>query len=152
MARVWIDADTGNEIIFFYRRGRPYLYLRDRRTKRFIKRLMVIEIRVFIVVEYGIEKAKKRNPIYIDNVVITSVRPKDMEKIEEIKEDLIDKAIEIIVRYFATPIAYYSTISGIEYGSKVTKRGEYPKSFSYEIVWKHHRKEEGKREWGIETW
>lgn len=152
MPYVWIDADTGNEIIFFYRRGRPYIYLRDRRTKRFIKRLKAIEVRVYTVIDYGKEKAKKANPIYVDNVVITTIKPEDMERLEEIEEELIDKSIEVIMRYFATPIVHYATISGIEYGSRVTKRGEYPKSYYYEIVWKHHKKERGKHRWGIETW
>jgi len=152
MARVWIDADTGNEIIFFYRRGRPYLYLRDRKTKRFIKRLMKIEIRVFIVIEYPETIAKKKNPVYIDNVTITTITPEFIEKIHEIKEDLIDKGIEIIMRKFSTPLAYYATVSGIEYGSKITRKVAYPKEYYYEIIWKHRPKEKGKKEEGIEIW
>ena len=46
MAEVEKDADTGDEIIYFVRRGRPYLYLRDAKTKTFIKRLRYVEKRL----------------------------------------------------------------------------------------------------------
>jgi len=152
MARVWIDADTGDEIIFFYRRGKPYFYLRDRYTKRFIRRLRRIEVRVFIVIEYSREKARKRNPIYVDLVTKTAVSEQYGEKVDEVREGLIDKGMDILARYFNPMLARQGYISGIEYGSIVETMAEYPRSYQYELVWKHYPLERGRYEWGIEPW
>jgi len=152
MARVWLDADTGDEIIFFWRRGKPYFFLRDRVTKRFIKRLRKIEVRVFIVIEYKKERARKRNPIYADLVVKTAVRDIHGEEVYEVREGLIDKGLDILTIYFNPLLVNRGHISGVEYGSNITTIAEYPKSYQFELVWKHYPYEKGKHEWGIWPW
>lgn len=147
------DADTGEEMIFFFRRRRPYIFLRDRVTKRFIRILRQIEKRYFTVVEYDETRARKGNPIYVDCVLKTILKPEHIPQLTEV-EDWMDKlSVEIIRRNFGRYVAYeLLDLAGIEYGSTITCEEKYEEGrFYYEIVWKHHPEEKGKRKSGVIT-
>ena len=156
MARVWVDADTGEEIIFFWRRGKPYFFLRDIKTKRFIRKLNAIEVRVFLVVSYSKKMARKGNPIYCDLVVKTVIYPRYIEKIDDIERWLEDRGYSIIAEYFNWGVSGLAEISGVEYGSQIyqvdLRENYYPRQYAYTIVWKHKEDEEGKSERGVEKW
>ena len=153
MVVVLRDDDTGNEIIWFIRRGKPYFYLRDKETKRFIKRLREIEVRVYQVIDYPIRVAKKANPLYVDAVGMTRITAEEWEYIEVIEERLKEATFYKVARYFGYRCA--DTLleeAGIEYGSifksmTLHREGRY----RWVIMWKHHPKERGKREEG-EDW
>jgi hypothetical protein len=143
MAEIEKDADTGDEIIYFVRRGRPYLYLRDARTKWFIKRLHYVEKRLYMVVDYSFEEAKKGNPLYIDAGIYTQLNPEEFPERREI-DSKMDKALkdkikelfgEAVVKKLLEP-------AGEEYGSKpyYTTRHEEGKA-TYLVVWKHKPEE-----------
>jgi len=143
MVEIEKDADTGDEIIYFVRRGKPYLYLRDARTKRFIKRLHYVEKRLYMVVDYSFEEAKKGNPLYIDAGIYTQINPEEFpfrqkidEKMDKPLEDKIKKMFgEAVVKKLLEP-------AGEEYGSKpyYTTRHEEGKA-TILVVWKHKPKE-----------
>jgi len=139
MAEIEKDADTGDEIIYFVRRGRPYLYLRDARTKWFIKRLHYVEKRLYMVVDYSKEEAKKGNPLYIDAGIYTQLNPEEFperhridSKMEKALKDKIKELFgEAVVKKLLEP-------AGEEYGSKpyYTTRHEEGRA-TYLVVWKH---------------
>jgi len=156
LRRTWIDSDTGQEIIFFMRRGRPYLFLRNRVTKRFIKKLNFINVRVVMCVEYSKERAKKKNPIYVDNVVTTSIEPRHVHLISKIEDWLEDRGYDVISKYFNRGVANEYELVGYEYGSKCKEFmgvvDIYPKYYYYHIVWKHHVEDEPRDRKGVEEW
>jgi hypothetical protein len=154
------DADTGNEILYFvrlfYRRRdairlkapRPYLYLRDRDTKRFIKRLDYMEIRLFMVVDYSIEEASKGNPVYIDAVGKTLVSAKDLHdkegRIEEIEGELEEGVRWHVIENFGDAVEHQLLVlAGVEYGSVPSVEQKYEAGKFYGVlVWKHHERDE----------
>jgi len=151
---VFDDDDTGNEILHFVRRKKHYLYLRDRFTKRFIKRLVFMELRVFEVVDYSEEMAKKGNPLYIDAVGKTLLTPEAMvyfdvceiEHSEEIEKPLDDGLLRQMTRMFGSAVVNeLFELAGYEHGSKpsVSQRYTYGK-FYWVAVWKHHKEDEPK--------
>lgn len=150
MAEVEIDADTGDEIIYFVRRGRPYLYLRDAKTKLFIKRLRYVEKRLYMVVDYSKEEAKKGNPLYIDAGIFTQINPEEFPYRDKIDLDLEKALTEQIREMFGEAVVEkLLELAGIEYGSKpeYTTKHEEGKA-TYLVVWKHRpeqppRKQEG---------
>lgn len=135
------DADTGEEMIFFHRKGKPYLYLRDAVTKRFIKRLKVFEKRYYAVVDYGKEKAKKHNPLYIDAGILTIINAENFPNRDKIDKQLQDTLDKIIAEMFGEEVTKKLLESaGEEYGSKPTYTAEYEKGEAhYIVVWKHHK-------------
>ncbi|RLF99546.1 MAG: hypothetical protein DRN49_04220 [Thaumarchaeota archaeon] len=139
---VEVDADTGEEIIYFIRRGRPYLYLRDRVTKLFIRRLRYVRLSITISVEYEVKGKPYRN-IYIDARISADLRPRDFPNRHRIEKELEDKLLEIIEFKFNPELAGMAKIEGIEYGSK--RCGFiYPKYIAH-IIWERAtgaRKEE----------
>jgi hypothetical protein len=153
MAKVLVDADTGDEIIYFVRRGKSYLYLRDKVTKRFIARLSSVEIRAFKVVNYSVSEAKKGNPLYLDAVVTTNITSEEFRKLDEV-EDNLDKATDSVVsRYFGKAVVeYLLELSGFEYGSKSMNPEEYGNAKGhYGLVWKHHLADKPRKAEG-DTW
>lgn len=148
LAVAFDDADTGEEIIWFMRRGRPYLFLRDAKTKRFIKKLDNMELRVFMEVEYSEEEAKKGNPLYVDAVLMTLVSPKEVPDMSAIEEELIARLEIIVAEKFGSSVAFeLLTLRGIEYGSEPqhTEKHEMGDAY-YVLVWKHHLKDEPRKE------
>lgn len=139
------DADTGEEIIHFVRRKIDVLYLRDAETKRFIKRLEHVELRVFMVVDYNVARARKGNPLYIDAGAYSLLKPSEFPK-REIWEYLLEKGLESKVkeefgRYVAKDLL---ELAGIEYSS-VLKVEEKIEDFAYHHVkvWKHKPEDRG---------
>ena len=139
MAEVEKDADTGDEIIYFVRRGKPYLYLRDARTKRFIKRLKYVEKRLYMVVDYSYEEAKKGNPLYIDAGIYTQINPEEFPERHKI-DSKMDKALEDKIKEMFGEAVVEKLLepAGEEYGSKpyYTTRHEEGKA-TILVVWKH---------------
>jgi len=168
------DADTGDEILWFMRRGRAYLYLRDRDTKRFIKRLIGVELRYFMVVDYDVERAKKGNPLYVDAVGVYALSPDAFPEREDYEEGLKAKVSGKVAQYFGHYVAdEILDEAGLEYGSEVreglthvvmverTRRGRKvlvqrvevnPNLWFWVLVWKHSPKDEPKSEQGHDVY
>jgi hypothetical protein len=150
MAEIEKDADTGNEILYFVRRGKPYLYLRDAKTKIFIKRLKYVEKRLYMVVDYSYEEAKKGNPLYIDAGIFTQLKAEEFPERDKIDSKLDHALAQQIREMFGEAVAkQLLELAGEEYGSKpyYTTKHEDGKA-TYLAVWKHKpeqppRKQEG---------
>jgi hypothetical protein len=144
------DADTGNEILYFVRRGRPYLYLRNAKTKWFIKKLNYVEKRLYMVVDYSYEGAKKGNPLYIDAGIFTQINPEEFPERDKIDSKLDHALTQQIREMFGEAVVKkLLLLAGEEYGSKpeYTTKHEEEKA-TYLVVWKHKpeqppRKQEG---------
>jgi hypothetical protein len=120
MVEVEIDASTGDEIILITRRGRDFLVLRDKVTKRFIRFLRRISIAVTKTLNYDSPRGKG-NSIYIDAKAITDITPdKFRERVDIVRE--LDTAIdEVVTQFFGATLGSMiegETI-GIEYSSKI---------------------------------
>jgi len=141
-----IDASTGYEIIAFVRRGRWYWYLRHPRTKRFIRRIRELTIKITVTVEYSEEEAQKKNPLYIDMTVSTTLtdtfKPRD---ILEVQDKLIDKAHKILEQKFSAGIPYISDVSGIEYIARRATTATYPEAH-VELIWWHRSEADSSEE------
>lgn len=140
MVEVEKDSDTGEEIVYFWRRGKPYLYLRNSITKRFIRRLYSVEKRFFVVVDYSRERAKKGNPLYIDSGIYTQIKAEEWEKREEIDRK-IERALDEVIKVMFGEAVVNKLLetAGVEYGSKpyYTTKAEENKATAL-VVWKHH--------------
>jgi len=154
------DADTGQEILWFMRRGRAYLYLRDATTKAFVKMLIGVELRYFMVVDYDEERAKKGNPLYVDAVGVYALSPDAFPEREGYEEGLKAKVSGKVAQYFGHYVADdILDEAGLEYGSEVREglthkvvikrivRGRErlivrvavnPNLWYWVLVWKHH--------------
>jgi hypothetical protein len=141
------DADTGDEIVFFYRRGRPYLFLRDKVTRRFIRRLYYIELRVIAVVDYPIERARKDNPVYIDAKICTQIDAEEFARREEFIPDLQER----LRRFLASSdemgfgwglIGVELEFGGEEYGSRPKYDTYFKDNEATCVVFWKHRPEE----------
>ena len=139
MVVVLTDADTGQEIVWFIRRGKPYFYLRDKETKRFIKRLKEIEVRCFQVVDYPIKRAKKSNPLYVDVVGITRITAEEWDYIEEVEEKLEDATFLRVSSMFGYAVSNtLLELSGYEYGSELRVSAKYRENrYCWVVMWKH---------------
>jgi hypothetical protein len=113
-----VDDDTGNYITYFVRRGKPYLWLRDKR-KRFLRRLDFIEVRAYIEVRYSREEAKKRNPIYVDTVGMVIIKPEDIMAygLEHVRKRAMDESMEYHREKFGSRIMRITHERGWEHGS-----------------------------------
>jgi hypothetical protein len=162
-ARVVLDdADTGEEIVTFWRRGRAYTYLRDRVTKRFIRRLIGIELRIFMEVEYDPVRAKKGNPLYVDAVLVGALKPEMIFELLRYEDDQIDLCERETARDFGWAVVdLLLDLRGIEYGSEIRseliekevvkvrrrlREVDVPKTylFYYKVVWKHRPEDKPK--------
>ena len=112
------DDDTGYGIVYFVRRGRPYLFLRDKR-KRFVRKLDFIEVRAYIEVRYSREEAKKANPIYVDTVAMILAKPDDIMRygMEHIRRRAMEEAWSFHRELFGSRIVTISYERGWEHGS-----------------------------------
>ena len=150
MAETEKDADTGDEIIYFVRRGKPYLYLRDAKTKLFIKRLTYVEKRLYMVVDYSKEEAKKGNPLYVDAGIFTQINPEEFPERDKIDSKLDHALTQQIREMFGEAVvAQLLELAGEEYGSKpeyTTKHEE--KKATYLAVWKHKPEESPRKQEG----
>ena len=154
ISRVERDDDTGEEMIFFYRRGRPYLYLRMAKPPRwFIRRLREFEVRAFMVVDYSIEEAKKQNPLYVDAGAYTVVVAEKFMEREKIAEELRKPIEKVIEEKFGKAVKdQLLEDAGDEYGSEphYTTRYEEHKC-TVLVVWKHKPEEKPKSQETEET-
>jgi len=163
------DADTGDEILWFTRRGRPYLYLRDRETKRFIRRLIGVELRYFMVVDYDIERARKGNPLYVDAVTVLALKPSSFPERDDREEVAEALCRGKVAEYFGPAVSeQILDDAGLEYGSEVRERltdvevvvrrrrlltrvvaneGIY----YWSLVWKHHPRDSALSEEGYDV-
>jgi hypothetical protein len=169
---ILVDADTGDELLHFVRRWRRridaiplrihrhYLFLRDTSTKRFIKMLHFMELRVYCVVEYSEETAPRRNPLYVDAVAKTLLSPNVMVqegKCEvELHEDFgwkLEKALRAEVKRLFGGVAAYELLdlAGVEFGSvpSVTEEAK-DHRYAWVVVWKHHKTDEPRSERGTD--
>jgi len=154
VSRVERDSDTGEEMIFFYRRGRPYLYLRMAKPPRwFIRRLREFEVRTFMVVKYSLEEAKKQNPLYVDAGAYTIVSAEKFMEREEIAKELREPIKRVIDEKFGVAVRrQLLKDAGVEYGSEpyyTTRHDEH--KCTVEIVWKHRPDEKAKSQEVEET-
>lgn len=148
MADIEKDADTGEEIIYFVRRAKEYLYLRDSATKRFIRKLKTVEKRHYAVVDYSKEKARKGNPLYVDSGAYTQLTPSEFPKRHEINAEL-EKAIEnTITKMFGEAVTKkLLEEAGYEIGSKPYYTTTYEQNkATILVVWKHHPQEPLKKQ------
>jgi len=137
------DADTGEEIIVFLRRKKYYIYLRDKYTKRFIKKLDYVEKRVFACMDYTFSK---KHPLYIDIVVKTLLKGEHFRHIDDIEDKMITKCFSLCLEFFGRYVEQYLEIVGIEFGSRLTTHTVYPFA-KWIVVWHHgDRRRTRKRE------
>jgi hypothetical protein len=120
MVEVEEDASTGDEIILVTRRGRNFLVLRDKVTKRFIKFLRRIAIAVTKTLDYDSPRSKGNN-IYIDAKAITDITPdKFRDRVDIVRA--LDSAIdEVVTEFFGATLGSMiegETI-GVEYLSEI---------------------------------
>ena len=144
------DADTGNEILYFVRRGKPYLYLRDAKTKWFIKRLRYVEKRLYMVVDYRKEEAKKGNPLYVDAGIFTQLNPEEFPDRMHIDSSLDHALTQQIREMFGEAVVkQLLELAGEEYGSKpeYTTKHEEGKA-TYLVVWKHKPEQQPRKQEG----
>ncbi len=97
MPLIYEEETTGNEIIFFIRQGKLYAYLRDRKTKKFIKRIMEFYVITHAVFErcYAERKGRgrsKSNNLHVESHSSTYVFV-EFNSLEEVL-DAIASAIE----------------------------------------------------------
>ena len=148
MVEIETDADTGNEIIHFIRYHRHYLYLRDKKTKVLIKRLKYVEKRVFMVVDYREERAKKGNPLYIDSGIFAQINPEEFLQRTQI-DDKLEKTLEDRVEELFGPVVVKQLLdlAGEEYGSTpaYTSKHEENKATAL-IVWKHKKTDKPRKD------
>ena len=117
-----IDSDTGEEIIYFVRRGRPVLYLRDRVTKRFIRRLRYVRLSVTMSVDYTV-KGKPYRSIYIDARISTDLRPRDFPNRHIIEKELESKLMEIVEFKFNPELAGMMDIVFLSLSKEISLKG-----------------------------
>jgi len=162
------DDDTGDEILWFERRGKPYLYLRDMETKRFIKRLIGIEKRYFMVVDYSEYEAGEGNPLYVDAVAVIAISPEAFPDREELEETLKSLCSGKVAQYFGASVeSELLEEAGVEHGSDLREQltttevvivRKKPKAVKvaneklwfWSLVWKHHPTDLGKSEEGYD--
>jgi hypothetical protein len=150
MAETEKDADTGNEILYFVRRGKPYLYLRDAKTKWFIKRLRYVEKRLYMIVDYRKEEAKKGNPLYVDAGIFTQLNPEEFPERDKIDSKLDHVLTQQIREMFGEAVTkQLLELAGEEYGSKpeYTTKHETHKA-TYLVVWKHKPEQQPRKQEG----
>ena len=130
-----VDADTGNELLGFRRRGVPYIFLRDSKTKRFIHILRKIELRYFGVVDYSEELASKGNPIYADFSIRQSINPEQFQHLRKYEDKAETYLAEGVQKLFGVVVVNLIDMTGLEYGSKSTFNDT---RYKFDAVWKHH--------------
>jgi hypothetical protein len=168
------DEDTGGEIIYFMRRGKPYLYLRgspelyirllEKRVKKrltekekeelrgrlrgrlLIKRLQHVEKRFYMVVDYDKEEAKKGNPLYVDAGIFTLFNAENFTQREEAEKKLKEALEGAVERLFGKAVVKkLLQEAGVSYGSEPYYRTEYANHKATSlVVWKHHLEDKPK--------
>ena len=143
MTRIFLDEDTGEECIIFLRRGKPFIFLRDPVTKRFIKKVNYVDVRVTITFEYK----SKKHPLYIEAGGRTTITAgifegcKDKECLEAemdtIWYELSDAIFDALEERFNPAIRSRAEIEGISFGT-IKKSRMYPECV-IRIMWSHDK-------------
>jgi len=139
-----IDAETGDEIIAFTRRGETVIMLRDAYTKRFIRRLYGVVAEVTNVFEYPPYYAKRSNPLYVDVKVGTYIPVEHIQQYKEIVNKFKEGSFGIINEFFGPDIARQSRIAGVEYTHiepYIEPEAIYPE-YVYYAIWHHYKNDE----------
>ncbi len=146
------DADTGDEIVYFVRRGIPYLMLRDATTKRFIKRLFGVEQRLFMVVDYAREVARRGNPLYLDAVGVQALTPEMFVERDRYLETLRYLLTRKVAEHFGGFVVdVLLDEAGVEYGSELRSvKAVFESLWCWSLVWKHSKEEEARSMEGCE--
>ncbi len=76
---VFLDDFTHNEIIFFTRQGRLYAYLREKESKRFIKRLRIVYLVYRAIFEKCYEERKDKGKSKSNNLHLESHLSSELE-------------------------------------------------------------------------
>ena len=121
------DTETGNIIVFVRRRKRFYPVLQDKKTRVYVKWLKGITVRVVGTVDY---EGRKKNPIYIDSVIYTTVKRETTmyminearlrDFFDEVERKLEKTLTDIITREFNYKVSGYLLQLGTEYSSEIT--------------------------------
>jgi hypothetical protein len=113
MALVIPDEETGNELVFFKRRGKWYCFLRDSETKRFIKRMYDI----YAYAGGSINYISSDKPLFVDFFAFSKIeideKGKFLETLEEEPMILISGIDSYVDRYYGSQLTFY-----IEPGTK----------------------------------
>jgi len=142
------DAETGEEIIIFIRRGRPVGMVRDYITKRFIRGFNGFTVQVALLFEYPPTEARRDNPLYVDIKLSTFVGVDEVEKTEDIEVALGDAARRKIESTFGEVVSRLAKIVGVEHKVEITE-DVYPEYHWY-LVWHHYKNDEREDE-GTDT-
>lgn len=140
MAELETDAATGEELIFFYRRGAPFLFLRhgpeSPEYPRFIARLRDFGIAVTYSMEYESLTRSWKN-IYIDVKAESKFPDADFPKREELANKLKELGDEAVRQNFGSNLlnSLEETISGTEYSSEGVEV-TYPRAH-VNLAWAH---------------
>lgn len=143
-----IDAETGEEIITFMRRGKVVGMVRDTETKRWIRGFKGFTVQVSLLFDYPKNKARAYNPLYIDVKIVTFVGVDEVTKVEDIEQELTKTATNVIHSYFGEFVAELAVIAGAEHKIEMTEE-VYP-DFHWYVIWHHYLRDE-KEEDGIDT-
>ena len=126
-AITFLDDFTHNEIIFFTRQGKLYTYLRDKETKRFIRRLRTVYLIYRAIFERCYKERKdkgksKSNNIHLESHVSSEIEvdinlslSEFVELLNETFEELRNKALEeCFSRYNIVPEQEETALSSEE--------------------------------------
>lgn len=136
---VVVDDSTGQEIVAFLRRGRPYFYLRDRVTKRFIKRLRKIKVNAIITVDYVPEARPYYHSLYIDNKTSGNLTDQEAMQIRKIEDELAYRATMRITQKFGPAILKYLSNIRFTYESKTFNLYDF--QYEHFTIWAHRDSE-----------
>lgn len=146
MSSSFVDADSGEEIITFMWRhprwtaGRyvKVMMLRDRETKRFIKRIKGITVSGAVVFEYP--KGKRANPLYVDIKMESFIPAEYIEHMAKFERALEQRSRDVINEYFGEDVSSRARIIGYEHKSEPVPI-IYPKARWF-LVWHHYHNDE----------
>lgn len=143
-----IDAETGEEIIIFIRRGKEVGMYRDAITKRFIRGFNGFTIQVALLFSYPMSGAKHKNPLYVDVKLATFVGVDEVKNIEDIEKELGREAKDVIQQNFGEYVSDLAEIVGVEHKVEITEE-VYP-DYHWYLVWHHYKRDEREKD-GVDT-
>jgi len=133
---ILVDDDTGQEIIAFMRRGRIYFFLRDWKTKRFIRRLRKICIKGTATVDYKSRERPYYHNIYVDVIALLDIPDRKADKLDDYEDFIANSIYDRIVEMFGAPLASYLERVKYSYHSEKTVC-----SLDYmvmDVIWSHY--------------
>jgi len=129
---ILIDESSGEEIVVFTRKGKTLAFLRNKITKRFIKR--VRGTRVKVIVTFSSQGAKD-NPLYVDATGMTTILDTQITDRDDIARRLSFALFDAIQERFGEVVADLVNVVGVEY--KITAElPTYPDA-DIDVIWAH---------------